>query len=145
MRKHPTILGIETSCDETAAAIVKNHQVIAEKTTVQILHEQYGGVVPELASRAHERLLMNVVTCTMRDAKLDFTDIDGIAVTYGPGLVGSLLVGISLAKGLAISIDKPLIGVNHIEGHLWSCDLSDERPSMPFLALIVSGGHTLLV
>ncbi len=145
MMEKPIILGIETSCDETAAAIVRNHEVIAEKTTVQILHEQYGGVVPELASRAHERLLMNAVQSTLDDAKLKVNDIDGIAVTHGPGLAGALLVGVSLAKGLSISTGKPLIGVNHIEGHLWSIDLAAVHVPEPFLALVISGGHTILV
>jgi len=145
MNQNPIILGIETSCDETAAAIVQDHYVIAEKTTVQILHEKYGGVVPELASRAHEQLLMSVVQSSLLDSKLMLSDIDGIAVTHGPGLAGALLVGVSLAKGLSISTAKPLIGVNHIEGHLWSCELGGEQVPEPFLALIISGGHTMLV
>jgi len=139
------ILGIETSCDETAAAIVIDGKPVADRTTTQVLHEEFGGVVPELASRAHERLLMPAVEGVLRDAKLQVGDIDGIAVTYGPGLAGALLVGVAFAKGLGLAKGIPVWGVNHIEGHLWSGGLTSETPPLPFLALIISGGHTLLI
>jgi len=139
------ILGIETSCDETAAAIVIDGKPVADRTTTQVLHEQYGGVVPELASRAHERLLMPAVEGVLRDAHLTVEDIDGIAVTFGPGLAGALLVGVAFAKGLAMARNIPVWGINHLEGHLWSGGLTTGAPPQPFLALLISGGHTLLV
>ena len=110
-----------------------------------MMHGQYGGIVPELASRAHERLLAPAVESVLRETGLKSTDINGVAVTYGPGLAGALLVGVAFAKGMASSLSIPLIGVNHLEGHLWSFKLTETDSPLPFLSLIVSGGHTLLV
>lgn len=143
--KPRVILGIETSCDETAAALFVDGKAVADRTTTQSLHELYGGVVPELASRAHEKLLTPSVEGVLKDAGLGIGDVEGIAVTYGPGLAGALLVGLAFAKGLALARDIPFWGVNHLEGHLWSSGISGAEPQTPFLALIISGGHTLLV
>jgi N6-L-threonylcarbamoyladenine synthase len=139
------VLGIETSCDETAAALLIDGKVAADRTTRQLLHEQYGGVVPELASRAHEQLLAPAVNGVLKDTNLGVKDIEAIAVTCGPGLAGALLVGLAFAKGLAAARGIPYWGVNHIEGHLWSAGLTVEEIPLPFLALVVSGGHTLLI
>lgn len=149
------ILGIETSCDETAAAVLEQGHIRSNVVQgQQAVHAEYGGVVPELASRAHIRHLAPVVSQALHQAGIDAHQLDGIAVTAGPGLIGGLLVGISLAKGMARALDKPLIGVHHMEGHLVSPFL-EERPEKvseqaapcryPFVALLVSGGHTLLV
>ncbi|MFW6062735.1 MAG: tRNA (adenosine(37)-N6)-threonylcarbamoyltransferase complex transferase subunit TsaD [Chloroflexota bacterium] len=142
------ILGIETSCDETAAAVVESgttilSNVIASQTD---LHAQYGGVFPEVASRKHIEVIHAVVEQAMSEAYLGFEDLDCIAVTRGPGLVGSLLVGVNVAKGLALARNKPLLGVNHIEGHIYSLWLTDAAPQIefPLLTLVVSGGHTEL-
>lgn len=142
------ILAIETSCDETAAAVVENgvrilSNVIASQTE---LHAQYGGVFPEVASRKHIEVIYPVIRQAMSEAYLGFADVDAIAVTRGPGLVGSLLVGVNTAKGLALARRKPLIGVNHIEGHVYSLWLTDAAPDItfPVVTLVVSGGHTEL-
>jgi len=139
------ILGIETSCDETAVAIIIDGEVVADRTTRQVLHEHYGGVVPELASRAHEQLLAPAVKGVLEEASLTPRDISGVAVTYGPGLAGALLVGLSFAKGFASAMGIPFWAVNHIEAHLWISQLSYQEIPTPALALIVSGGHTLLI
>ena len=139
------ILGIETSCDETAAALIVDGCITADCTTRQVIHELYGGVVPELASRAHERLLARAVEAVLRDSGLEISTITGIAVTVGPGLAGSLLVGLAFAKGLSNALSVPLIGVNHLEGHIWSPELQHKDIPTPFLALLVSGGHTIMV
>jgi N6-L-threonylcarbamoyladenine synthase len=149
------ILGIETSCDETAAAVVENGRVILSSVvaTQVDLHAQFGGIFPEVASRQHILTIYPIVEQALRDAHLDLSDVDAIAVTRGPGLPGSLVVGVNTAKGLAIGSGLPLIGVNHLEGHLYSAWLykangKDEvppEPEFPLLALIVSGGHTELV
>ena len=139
------VLGIETSCDETAAAVVdESYAVHSNVIYSQQDHARYGGVVPELASRAHMRTLVPVVRKAMQDAGVDWTHIDGVAVTRGPGLVGALLVGLSLAKGLAMAQSKPLIGVHHLEGHVFS-NLVEQQVEVPFLTLLVSGGHTELI
>ena len=142
------ILAIETSCDETAAAVVENgntilSNVIASQTD---LHAQYGGVFPEVASRKHIEVIYPVISQAMNQAHLGFDDIDCIAVTRGPGLVGSLLVGVNVAKGLALGRQKPLLGINHIEGHIYSLWLTEAAPDItfPILTLVVSGGHTEL-
>ena len=145
------ILAIETSCDETAAAVVRNGQeilsnVVASQTE---LHAQYGGVFPEVASRKHVEVIHAVIDRAMSEAHLGWSDLDAVAVTYGPGLVGSLLVGVNVAKGLAFGRDLPLIAVNHIEGHiysLWLTEKDEPAPDIefPVLNLIVSGGHTEL-
>ncbi|MDB4698752.1 tRNA (adenosine(37)-N6)-threonylcarbamoyltransferase complex transferase subunit TsaD [Candidatus Latescibacteria bacterium] len=139
------VLGIETSCDETAAAVVdESYAVHSNVIYSQQDHARYGGVVPELASRAHMRTLVPVVRKAMEDAGVDWTHIDGVAVTRGPGLVGALIVGLSLAKGLAMAQGKPLIGVHHLEGHVFS-NLVEQQVEVPFLTLLVSGGHTELI
>jgi N6-L-threonylcarbamoyladenine synthase len=140
-----TVLGIETSCDETSAAVVDEGQVLSNVISSQLIHRKYGGVVPELASRAHQRLIVDVVGEALFKAGRDLTDIHGIAATCGPGLVGALLVGLNFAKGLSFALDRPYVGINHMEGHLYSNFLQDPKPEFPFLSLIVSGGHTMLV
>ena len=140
------VLGIETSCDETAAAIydgavgLRSHRLFSQVD----LHAQYGGVVPELASRDHVRKLLPLIEAALSDAGLKADEIDGIAYTAGPGLVGALLVGASVARSLAFAWDKPALGVHHLEGHLLAPMLEPQAPTFPFLALLVSGGHTLL-
>lgn len=141
------ILGIESSCDETAAAVVRNgREVLSNVVSTQILvHRKFGGVVPEIASRKHIEHVMPVIQKALTDAGLTLQEVDAIAVTYGPGLVGALLVGLSAAKGLALGSGKPLIGVNHLEGHVFANFLADPELEPPFLALVVSGGHTSLL
>ena len=141
------VLGIETSCDETGIAIYDSEEgVIAQALYSQIeLHAEYGGVVPELASRDHIRKTALLVRQVMNDAQLEATDIDGVAFTQGPGLVGALLVGATLGRSLAFSWGCKAIGVHHMEGHLLAPMLEENRPEFPFVALLVSGGHTLLV
>jgi N6-L-threonylcarbamoyladenine synthase len=140
------ILGIETSCDETAASVVIDGRTIASSVVAsQIdLHAQYGGVFPELASRAHAESIGAIVEQAMVDSGVGYDSIDAVAVTRGPGLVGSLMVGINYAKGLALALDKPLLGINHLEGHVYSLWLTQpfREPEFPVLVLIVSGGHS---
>jgi N6-L-threonylcarbamoyladenine synthase len=140
------ILGIESSCDETAAAVVTDgNEVLSSVIASQIkTHEPYGGVVPELASREHLEKIRPVVDQALAEAGIAPHEIDGIAVTNGPGLIGSLLVGINYAKGLAFALGKPIVGINHIEGHVYSTVFEHGEPLYPALALIVSGGHTNL-
>lgn len=140
------VLGIETSCDETAAAVVRDGRVaLSDVVSSQIeIHRRYGGVVPELASRNHVMQVMPVVEEALERAGALLGDLDAIAVTSGPGLVGALLVGVQAAKGLAMCARKPLVGVNHLEGHLLAIRLLEEAPEPPFLGLVVSGGHTSL-
>ncbi len=145
------VLGIETSCDETAAAVVRDRgEVLSNVIHSQVkLHAPYGGVVPEIASRSHLERLPGVVRQAMEDARMAWEQLDGIAVTYGPGLASSLLVGLSAAKGLALSLGRPLVGVHHLAAHLYSVFLAPEafscRELLPILGLVVSGGHTLLI
>ena len=140
------ILGIESSCDETAAAVLADgNRVLSSVVASQdAVHAPYGGVVPELASRRHVEMIVPVLEQALGDAGVKLGDLDGIAVTQGPGLVGSLLVGCSLAKGLAYATGVPLVGVNHLEGHIFAAFLEPDPPEYPFLALVVSGGHTAL-
>lgn len=140
------ILAIESSCDETAAAVVKNgKEVVSNVIHSQIdLHTLYGGVVPEIASRKHIEHITPVVQKALDDAKMQISDVDAIAVTHGPGLVGALLVGVSFAKALAFATQKPLIGVHHIEGHVCANYIENKDLKPPFLCLVVSGGHTNL-
>src|SRR5215467_1560655 len=140
------VLGIETSCDETAAAVVRDGcEIVSSVISSQIkTHEKFGGVVPELASREHLDKIVPIVEEALSRAKVSQTQIDGIVVTNGPGLVGSLLVGVSYAKAMAYALNKPLVGVNHIEGHIYSVCFENPPVEHPALALIVSGGHTNL-
>ncbi|MEA2077590.1 MAG: tRNA (adenosine(37)-N6)-threonylcarbamoyltransferase complex transferase subunit TsaD [Candidatus Marinimicrobia bacterium] len=142
---NPTILGIESSCDETSAAILKGFDVSSHIVYSQMIHKKYGGVVPELASRAHEHAISQVVHSAFENAKLSSANIDAIAVTYGPGLMGALLVGLNYAKGFALAQNIPFIAVNHIEAHLYAPMLEFSELEPPFLCLLVSGGHTMLV
>lgn len=139
-------LGIETSCDETAVAVVRNgREILSSVISSQIdLHKPFGGVVPELASREHLDKICPIVSESLQSAGVNFSDIDAIAVTQGPGLVGALLVGVCYAKALAFGLGKPLIGVNHIEGHVFSVIFENPEIEYPAIALIVSGGHTNL-
>ncbi len=141
------IMSIETSCDETAVAIIKNGQeILADVVASQIAtHQKFGGVVPEVASRKHLELINVVIDQALRESGLNFRDLTHYAVTYGPGLVGALLVGVSTAKALAFAAEKPLIGVNHIEGHVYANFLTNNDIQFPLVCLIVSGGHTNLV
>ncbi len=140
------VLGIETSCDETAAAVlVRGEEILSSVVASQDqIHASYGGVVPELASRRHVEIVLPVVDRALNKAGVGLRDIEGIAVTQGPGLVGSLLVGCSVAKVLAYVHRLPLVGVNHLEGHIFAVFLVEPKPAYPFLALVVSGGHTAL-
>ncbi|HOG75085.1 MAG TPA: tRNA (adenosine(37)-N6)-threonylcarbamoyltransferase complex transferase subunit TsaD [Candidatus Marinimicrobia bacterium] len=139
------ILGIETSCDETAVAILNDNEILVNLVSSQLLHQQFGGVVPEFASREHMRLLDQMVKEAFVQTGLQPENLDGIAVTRGPGLMGALLVGLSFAKGLAYSLRKPLLGVNHIEGHIMANFLTCPDLKFPFLCLLVSGGHTQII
>ncbi len=140
-------LGIESSCDETSVAIVKNgREVLTNVINTQIeIHKQFGGVVPEIASRKHIENISNVTKFALKEANLNFNDIDIVACTYGPGLVGALLVGVGYAKALSFALDKPLVGVNHIEGHIAANYINFSELEPPFLCLVISGGHTHLV
>jgi tRNA N6-adenosine threonylcarbamoyltransferase len=139
------ILGIESSCDETSAAVLSDGQILSNIISSQIVHQKYGGIVPELASRAHQQMIIPVVAQALKNADINLKDLNGVAVTYGPGLMGSLLVGVSFAKSLAYGLDIPFIGVNHMEAHIYSNFIDEPRPDYPFLCLTVSGGHTQLV
>jgi len=140
------VLGIESSCDDTAAAVLDDRTVRSNVISSQHdLHDEYGGVVPELASRDHQRLIVPVVQKALNDADASPASLDAVAVTHGPGLTGSLMVGLSFAKAFARGLDVSLIGVNHLEGHLYSVDLAPPTPPRPYLCLVVSGGHTELV
>ncbi len=145
MTNRKYILGIETSCDETSAAVIKANKVYSNIVSSQEIHEQFGGVVPELASRAHIRLIVSIVDKSLTTAGINKNQIGGIAVTYGPGLVGALLVGLNFSKGMALALGIPYIGVNHMEGHIYGNFLSNPDISFPHLSLVVSGGHTMLV
>ena len=136
------ILGIETSCDETSAAISKDRNILSNTTVNQIIHTEYGGVVPEIASREHLMLIDKVICKSIKDSKLKIEDLNAIAVTNGPGLKGALMIGVNFAKGFSIANNIPLIGVNHMEGHLFSNFIDCEEIKYPFLCMLVSGGHT---
>ncbi len=139
------VLGIETSCDETSVAVLSNGKLKANLISSQDFHSKYGGVVPELSSRAHLQIIIPLLRDALDKAELKLKDIDLICATAGPGLIGALLVGLTFAKGLAYSTSKTFIPVNHIEGHIFSGFLMKEKPRFPYLALVVSGGHTLLL
>ncbi len=142
-----TILGIESSCDETAASVVRNgREVLSNIISSQIdIHTLYGGVVPEIASRKHMERIDRVVDAALKEANTSIEDVDAVAVTYGPGLVGALLVGVSYAKSYAWALNKPLVGVHHIEGHICANYIENKELKPPFMCLVVSGGHTHLV
>ncbi|UBF25704.1 tRNA (adenosine(37)-N6)-threonylcarbamoyltransferase complex transferase subunit TsaD [Kovacikia minuta CCNUW1] len=141
-----TVLAIETSCDETAVAIVKNRHILSSVISSQIpVHQRYGGIVPEVASRQHVETLNSAIAQALQDANLTWAAIDGIAATCAPGLVGALLVGLTAAKTLALLHQKPLIGVHHLEGHIYASYLTAPHLQPPFLCLLVSGGHTSLI
>lgn len=140
-----TILAIESSCDDTGAAICRNGEMLSNIVASQKIHEQYGGVVPELASRAHIQNIVPVVDTALQKANIKLNEIDAIAFTQAPGLIGSLLVGAQFAKSIALSLDKPLITVHHMQAHVLANLIDDPRPSFPFLCLTVSGGHTQIV
>ncbi len=141
----PTVLAIESSCDDTAAAVCQDGVILSNIIANQQVHEQYGGVVPELASRAHMQHIVPVVDRALKTAGIATTDLDCIAFTQSPGLIGSLLVGSQFAKSLAVALGKPLIAVNHMQAHVLANMIEEPRPSFPFLCLTVSGGHTQLV
>ena len=141
------VLGIETSCDETGIALYDSEQgLLAHRIYTQIaVHAEYGGVVPELASRDHIRKSLPLIKEVLKDANLNLSDLDGVAYTSGPGLVGALLVGACMGRSLAWALDVPAVGVHHMEGHLLAPMLEEDKPDFPFVALLVSGGHTQLV
>ncbi|MGC4036378.1 MAG: tRNA (adenosine(37)-N6)-threonylcarbamoyltransferase complex transferase subunit TsaD [Chitinophagaceae bacterium] len=141
----PVILAIESSCDETSAAVCRDGQIFSNIIAGQKVHEQYGGVVPELASRAHMQNIIPVVNAALQTANCQLSELDAIAFTQSPGLIGSLLVGSQFAKSLALALDKPLIAVHHMQAHVLANLIDDPRPSFPFLCLTVSGGHTQIV
>lgn len=141
------VLGIETSCDETAVSVVKNgREILSNVIDTQIpIHEKYGGVVPEIASRNHIEAITRVTKKAIKDANITFDDIDVIAPTYGPGLVGALLVGLSYGKALSYALNKPLVGVNHLQGHISANYLTHKDLEPPFLCLLISGGNTQII
>lgn len=141
----PVILGIESSCDETAASVCKDGIILSNFIANQDVHQKYGGVVPELASRAHMQNIVPVVDSALKEAKCDLNEVDAIAFTQAPGLIGSLLVGGEFAKSLALSLGKPLIAVHHMQAHVLANLIDEPRPKFPFLCLTVSGGHTQIV
>ena len=142
------ILAIESSCDDTAAAVLQNDKVLSNVVANQLIHTQYGGVVPELASRAHQQNIVPVVDAALRKANIQKEQLSAIAFTQGPGLMGSLLVGSSFAKSMALALQIPLIAVNHMQAHVLAHFIAEdsfEKPSFPFLALTISGGHTQII
>ncbi len=138
------VLGIETSCDETAVSICKDGNILSNVVSSQMVHADFGGVVPEIASREHEKMLNNIAIKALNDASIELSEIEGIAVTSGPGLAGSLLTGVSFAKGLALGLDIKIISINHLEAHIIANLLEEPNIEFPFLCLLVSGGHTQL-
>ena len=138
------ILGIESSCDETAAAICNNGNILSSIISSQQIHKDFGGVVPEIASREHERLLNYSVEKALDEAEIALSDLDGIGVTQGPGLAGALLTGVCFAKGLSQSLNIPILGINHLEAHIYANFLTDPTLTYPLVCLLVSGGHTQL-
>jgi N6-L-threonylcarbamoyladenine synthase len=139
------ILGLDTSCDDTAIALLENGKILAEAVSTQLEHREWGGVVPEIASRAHLRNILPVTEVVLADAKITQEEVDLLSVTVGPGLIGALLVGIHFAKGWSLARNIPLLGINHLQAHIWAAEVESEPLIPPFLSLIVSGGHTLLV
>ncbi len=150
LKETATILGIESSCDDTSVALVRNNTLLSSIIASQDIHKKYGGVVPELASRSHQSNIVPVLHEALKQSNVKLTEIDAIAFTRGPGLLGSLLVGTSFAKGLSIGLNKPLIEINHLQGHVLSHFISEqgeekEFPEFPHLSLLVSGGHTQII
>ena len=150
MLNNITILGIESSCDDTSAAIIRDGYLLSNVTASQQVHEEYGGVVPELASRAHQQNILPTVDAAIKRAGISLSDISAVACTLGPGLMGSLLVGVSFAKGLCVSLGRPLISVNHLQGHVLAHFIQEQGterlvPDFPFLCLLVSGGNSQIV
>lgn len=141
----PTILAIESSCDETSASVIRGGKVLSNIVATQAIHELYGGVVPELASRAHQQNIIPVVTQALRKANVAKNELNAVAFTRGPGLLGALLVGCSFAKSFALGLGIPLIEVNHMQAHILAHFIDEPKPSFPFLCLTVSGGHTMVV
>jgi tRNA N6-adenosine threonylcarbamoyltransferase len=139
------VLGIESSCDETSVSLLDGEKVLVNLISSQDFHALYGGVVPELSSRAHLQRIIPLLKEALKKVSLQLKDVDLICATAGPGLIGALIVGLTFAKGLAFSLKKPFIAVNHIEGHIYSGFLMDDKPEFPFLVLVVSGGHSLLL
>ncbi|WP_456377385.1 tRNA (adenosine(37)-N6)-threonylcarbamoyltransferase complex transferase subunit TsaD, partial [Lutibacter sp.] len=142
------ILGIESSCDDTSASVICNGKILSNVVANQEIHAKYGGVVPELASRAHQQNIVPVIQQAIQQANIDKKDLNAIAFTRGPGLMGSLLVGTSFAKSLSLALDIPLIAVNHMQGHVLAHFIEEEsqqKPPFPFLCLTISGGHTQIV
>jgi N6-L-threonylcarbamoyladenine synthase len=142
---NPTILAIESSCDETSASVIQNGRVLSNIVATQAIHEQYGGVVPELASRAHQQNIIPVVAQALQKANIAKSQLDAVAFTRGPGLLGALLVGCSFAKSFALGLNLPLIEVNHMQAHILAHFIDEPAPQFPFLCLTVSGGHTQIV
>lgn len=143
--KKTIILGIESSCDETSASICIDGQIVSNVTATQAIHEQYGGVIPEIASRIHQQNIIPVVDSAIKNAKISKNDINAVAFTRGPGLLGALLVGTSFAKAFALGLSIPLIEINHMQAHVLAHFIDTPKPSFPFLCLTVSGGHTQIV
>ncbi len=141
----PTILAIESSCDETSASVCRDGMILSNFIANQTVHEKYGGVVPELASRAHMQNIVPVVDAALSSAGCQLSAIDAFAFTQAPGLIGSLLVGSQFSKSLALALDKPLITVHHMQAHVLANLIAEQKPSFPFLCLTVSGGHTQIV
>lgn len=139
------VLGIESSCDETSVAIISDGKLLSNLISSQDFHNIYGGVVPELSSRAHLQILLPLVKKSLQESGISLNQIDLVCATAGPGLIGALLVGLTFAKGLSYSLQKPFVPVNHIEGHIFSGFLMKDKPEFPYLCLVVSGGHTLLL
>ncbi|MFV0531341.1 MAG: tRNA (adenosine(37)-N6)-threonylcarbamoyltransferase complex transferase subunit TsaD [Flavobacteriales bacterium] len=148
MKKHPIILGIESSCDDTGASIIQNGKILSNSIANQKVHQNYGGVVPELASRVHQQNIVPVVHEAVKVANITEKEIDAVAFTKGPGLMGSLLVGTSFAKSLALALNIPLIEVNHMQAHILAHfidNANNEKPEFPFICLTISGGHTQII
>lgn len=141
----PIILAIESSCDETSVAVCNNGKITANVIANQTIHENYGGVIPELASRVHQQNIVPAVQQALAIAQVDKNELDGVAFTQGPGLLGALLVGVSFAKSFALALNLPLISVNHMQAHILAHFIDDPKPPFPFLCLTVSGGHTQIV
>jgi N6-L-threonylcarbamoyladenine synthase len=142
---NPTILAIESSCDDTSAAVIQDGKILSNIVATQAVHEKYGGVVPELASRAHEQHIIPVVSQALLTANITKSELNAVAFTRGPGLLGALLVGCSFAKSLALGLQIPLVEVNHMQAHILAHFIDDPKPDFPFLCLTVSGGHTQIV